>query len=125
MKRIRHNWFSIISVIALLFAQFTVSAYACPMAANWVTEAGKVSLQEPHPDGAADADSPNLCLAHCHGDAANVDQSQPPLIPDAVLISLVPLANAPCTATIPIRIAPDLRHSIHPPPWLRFSVLRI
>ena len=44
MKRIRRHWFSIIGVIAFLFAQFTVSAYACPMAGDWVAKTGKVCI---------------------------------------------------------------------------------
>ena len=44
MKRVRHNWLLIIGVIVFLFAQFTVSVYACPMAGDWVAKNGKVCI---------------------------------------------------------------------------------
>lgn len=129
MKRIRHSWFSIIGVVALLFAQFTVSAYACPMdapgASVGTTRDGQTMRKEQPASDGNNRGSPNLCLAHCLSGSANMDQLHPPTLPDVVLLGVVLLLSVPAPPPSPIVITPDLRYSTDPPPRLRFSVLRI
>ena len=83
-----------VSLVALLFAQFSVAAYACPSTAKTAAEVmtgmdceGMVSQLDPA--------FPNLCAEHCQYDS-QTDQPRTPTAPAVALVSLyvVPLSPA-------------------------------
>ncbi len=81
-----------VAIFALLFAQWSVAAYACPASAPPAAEmtdcAGMMMSQ-------LDPAAPNLCAEHCqYGDQG--DQPRTPVTPAASLVSLytVPLVPA-------------------------------
>ena len=83
-----------VTLVALLFAQWSVAAYACPLKASQTAEVmtgvdceGMASQLDPA--------SPNLCAEHCQYDSKS-DQLRTPSAPAVALISLyvVPLTSA-------------------------------
>ena len=100
-----------IALFALLFAQFSVAAYACPSAVpvQEMTDCAGMMSQ-------LDEAAPNLCAEHCHYGEQS-DQPRTPAAPTASMVSLytVPLA--------PVLTEPNLRDvmasgllAAHPPP---------
>jgi hypothetical protein len=88
-----------IAIFALLFAQLSLAAYVCPMAATG--GAGTMA-----PSGCAsmsrqDQTSPNLCAGHCQYG----EQGDQPRTPTAPAVSLISLYVLPLTLalTVPIR----------------------
>ena len=112
---------SLVALVTLAFAQFTVSAHACSlMAAAQVT-----SSQAGHPDCCPDASPSNVCAGHCSYGAASLDWAKPlPAIADAVgpYLGMVP-------ATPVTRMQASISHPVRalagPPPALRTFALRI
>ena len=89
-----------VTLVALLFAQFSVAAYACPSTAKPAVEVmtgmdceGMVSQLDPA--------SPNLCAEHCQY-GSETDQLRTPAAPAVSLISLYTVALFPALAE-PIR----------------------
>ena len=103
---------SMIAIVALLFAQLAVSAYACPM-----TGMG--------PDTETNA---NLCERHCDYGSASLDQAKSPAgvalaIPGVVRISIATLPPQPQVTARTLRATwPAAGHA---PPLIRTTVLRI
>ena len=73
------------AVFALLFAQLSVAAYACPLPATAAAEEAMTDCE-----GMAsrlDPSSPNLCADHCQY-GQQTDQLRTPTVPAVSLISL-------------------------------------
>ncbi len=83
-----------VAIVALLFAQLSVAAYACPAAparhADVEMAADCAGIMNP-----ADWDeaAPNLCAEHCHYG----QQSDQPRSPSAPTVSLISLYVVPLT----------------------------
>jgi len=101
----------LLCVIALLFAQLSIAAYACPMesvAATAMPSGCDV------PDVPRDAEVPALCAAHCQDDAWSADPAKAPGVP----------ALGPAPAPLPVfrldagarRADPMHPEHVHPPP---------
>ena len=110
---------ALLALVALLFAQLAVSAYACPgMAA--ADEAPMAGME-----GCGEVPTPNLCDGHCDYGTASVGPSSLDAQPAA--IDLRPLRVV--AQDVPTRPqsahpgAPPGGHS--PPPLVLFGVLRI
>lgn len=85
-----------ITIFALLFAQWNVAAYACPLVATQ----GADTLAGMDCEGMAsqpEQASPNLCVEHCHYGQQS-DQTRTPTAPE---ISLISLYVIPLDPTIP------------------------
>lgn len=110
-----------IAVVALLFAQLAVSAFACPMDAP--APAAMMAMDGEHCDGMA---TPNLCDRHCDYGDANVNHAAPDLAPDVLALPL-PWRAAPSPAPAAFtRVAVSCRVRSHsPPPLALFGALRI
>ena len=112
---------AVIAIVALLFSQLLVSAFACPMEAP--APAAMAAMDSEHCDGIA---KPNLCERHCDYGNANVNHAAPDLAPDILALPL-PWRAAPAPAPAAwLRTAtrvPTRSHS--PPPLALFGALRI
>jgi hypothetical protein len=121
MTRRTRVFASLVALVALAFAQFTVSAHACEMAMKVAAASHGAS----HPEGCPDSGGDNLCKQHCQYGSAALDAAKPmPPLGDAVgpLLGVVPPPRqAHCRAAPSYAIPP----SAGPPPELRFIALRI
>jgi hypothetical protein len=118
MKRSNRILVAWLAVLAMVFAQLGVSAYACPLVepASFAMESGS------HCDR-MDAAQPNLCDKHCHDDQQAGAQAT---LPAAYVPSfIVRLAVAPPESTPLAADAPTLRHAVDPPPTIRHCCWRI
>ena len=75
-----------ITLFALMFAQWSVAAYACPML---TAQAGMVGCEQM--GHVSDSAAPNLCAEHCEYGQQN-DQLR---VPTISAVSLVPLYTLP------------------------------
>ena len=119
-----------IVAMAVLFAQFAVSAYACPlaltsgaMASNVADSAAAPAAAMPGCDGtmagALDPAAPNLCAEHCK-QGQQSDQAATLSVPAAVMTALyatqpVPVTSAsprPAAATLSALVAASPPHAI-------------
>ena len=113
-RRVR-SFSALLALLALLFAQIAVAAYACPMAGD----CGGMSL---------DSQQPALCQAHGLQGDQSLDKPSPPL-PDPVAATRVPaLPGALLDPAIPIASSPLqslLSRVTAPPLAVRHCCLRI
>jgi hypothetical protein len=109
-----------IAIVALLFSQLAVSAFACPMDAP---PAAMMAMAPDHCEGMA---TPNLCDRHCDYGAANVSHATPDLAPEVLALPLpwraVSVTASAASVRIPVAAA---ARSHSPPPLTLFGVLRI
>ena len=108
-----------ISILAFLFAQFSVAAYACPSAEQSSARA------EMAPDCAgmiaddADPAAPNLCAEHCHYGQQS-DQPRTPAVPAVALVALYAVSSPlllsdpilPAAESSGLLVAPSPPHTI-------------
>ena len=92
MKRTYRQLASWIGIIAVVFAQLALSAYACPMAQVPVAANAQVGAADCCADGASV--SASLCYEHCK-DSKVVSPDASPDLPDfvAAFVVSVPLAQ--------------------------------
>ena len=110
-----------IAIVALLFAQLAVSAFACPLDAP-----APAVMAAMDGDDCGGATTPNLCDRHCDYGAANVNHAAPDLAPDVLALPLPWRAEPALAPAAFIRVvvaSPVRSHS--PPPLELFGVLRI
>lgn len=117
---------SFVTLIALVFGQIAVSAYACPVMLGVPenqAQAADDSLPACHQTGMTKS---GLCLMHCQDGQQIVNDSAPEQAPVILLpvfiISLMPVASyaAPAAA-----ILPSLQHSTSPPHSIQNCCFRI
>jgi hypothetical protein len=118
----RRPFAAAVAIVALLFSQLAVSAFACPR--DNVAQA--MEAMDSMPEGHCEKQKPNLCGKHCDYGAANVNQASPDLAPDVLALPLPWRAEplpALAIATAPVARTPQS----HPPPplILLFGALRI
>jgi hypothetical protein len=125
------------SILALLFAQLAVAAYACPAtggAANVLAAASDDAMHSAMPGcemntstGEKRDSNPNLCLQHCQAGEQSV-QTLPHLpVPAFAAISALTVLEPVLVQTIDAlqsRTAWSVQVPL-PPPLVRFGVLRI
>ena len=114
-KRMLVAW---LSLLAMVFAQLGVSAYACPLVepASSAMETGS-HCERMH------AAQPNLCEKHCHNEQQAGAQATLPAayVPSFIAtVAVAPSASAPLAAAVP-----TLRHAVDPPPTIRHCCWRI
>lgn len=125
-RRMLRSFTASLGVLCLLFAQFAVSAYACPMLAERITaqEQGVRSAAIPCSD--ADIDLPALCEKHCQDGQQNVNDS--PFHPASLdfapgfVVTLKVTDRAALPGAFELSL---LLHAAAPPLTIRHCCLRI
>ena len=84
-----------VAIFALLFAQLSVAAYACPSTAKPAAEV-MMGMDCEGMSSQLDPASPNLCAEHCQDDSQS-DQLRTPTV---LLMALVSLYVVPLTSTL-------------------------
>jgi hypothetical protein len=114
-----------ITIFALLFAQWSVAAYACPLPATQ----GANTMAGMGCEGMAnemDPVSPNLCAEHCkYGEQG--DQLRTPTVPAVSMISLyiVPLDSTITESSELVIVSSGLLAARPPPHTILHCCLRI
>jgi hypothetical protein len=104
-------------IVALVFAQLAVSAYACPAAPAEAMPAVAPCHQ-------ADQDNANLCQKHCHD--SQQSQHASPVVSDAFVPGFVATVDLPpIGASSASAGEPALLHATSPPASIRNCCLRI
>jgi hypothetical protein len=120
------------SVIAVLFTQLAVAAYACPAVegpASVIAAASADAMRAAMPGCEMNevAGNPNLCLQHCQAGDQSVQTLPHIAVPPLGAISALSILEPVPTRT-GIDATPGTAWAIHvplPPPLIRFGVLRI
>jgi len=118
----RRPFAATLAIVALVFSQLAVSAFACPR--DNVAQA--MEAMDSMPEGHCEKQKPNLCGKHCDYGAANVNQASPDLAPDVLALPLpwrAEPAPAPAAWHRTATRVPTRSHS--PPPLALFGALRI
>jgi hypothetical protein len=114
-----------VAIFALLFAQWSVAAYACPLPATQ----GADTMAGMDCEGMAsqpDQASPNLCAEHCkYGEQG--DQLRTPTVPAVSMISLyiVPLDSTITESSELVIVSSGLLAARPPPHTILHCCLRI
>lgn len=131
LTRTLQRLIAITSIVAVLFAQLAVAAYACPAVEgpakiSAAAIAGAVHAAMPDCE-MRDTGNPNICLQHCQAGEQSVQTlSQVEVPPFAAISALAvieliqPMADLLITA---VSAVPERETS--PPPLIRFGFLRI
>lgn len=127
MKHTHRKIISFIAIIALLFTQLAVSAYACPMLNGGVTAQMQMADNADTTCDEMDMAQPGLCQHHClDGQQINNDS---PLDPSALAFipAFVVSLTVSVTTTFETTIvaAPSLHHATSPPLSIRNCCFRI
>jgi hypothetical protein len=119
-----------IGIVALLFSQLVVAAYACPAVMNRGELANVMTAEDMHaamPDcEMSGSGNPNLCLEYSQAGSQAV-QSTPQQPLPAVVMTPLAFVVLPQPASLPGIVAQSLlpERETSPPPLLRFGFLRI
>lgn len=98
---------ALVALVAMLFAQLAVAAYACPdlagAQADAVVTAMAMDTEHQAMPGCDEIDLEQPALCHAHGQAGDqvLDKPQAPNVPPAVAILLVPALQDPHLAYRP------------------------
>jgi hypothetical protein len=119
-----------IGIVAMLFAQLAVAAYACAAPAGSANSmravmADEMSVAMPDCDQ-LDAANPNLCLQYCQAGNQSV-QTSPQVSVPVIAVFFLAIVEPVQPAFTPGRIASSIfmARVTSPPPWVLFGVLRI
>lgn len=128
MNRLRRKLVSLLGIVAVLFAQLSVAAYACPKQFVGLDETA-IEVAESTAAIAfviEDSVSPLLCQKYSEAGQQNINDTAPTMVSqsiDCVRINPVLLdAPAPLTAA---NFAPTLHHATSPPLPIRNCCFRI
>ena len=115
-----------IGIAAVVFTQLAVSAYACPLPLQSLSEgADAVSLSDP-PSGSLGFVSAGLCQKHCENGQQSVNDSPQPLASVTLAPAfIVSLGILPPPAPQLTAFSPSLRHATSPPLSIRNCCFRI
>jgi hypothetical protein len=117
ITRVATGW---IGIVALVFAQLAVSAYACPNAGAHEMQ----QAQSPDPCQQSGMDQSNLCSKHCHDSAQSPTSVPLPL--GAFVAAFIAVVAVPAMgASIAVPGDPALLHATSPPAAIRNCCLRI
>lgn len=128
MTRALRRFIARLGIVALLFMQLAVAAYACPGLQRASDAPVVMSTSDAAMDDCpmVDRAAPNLCKQHCQHDGQATGQaSSPPVL----AVDLPLLAVLPVVEVLPAPVAPSvspefLAHATSPPPAIRFGVFR-
>ena len=126
MNRVYRKLAGWIGIVAVVFTQFAVSVYACPLLLQSLNEgADTVSLSDPT-SGSPDFVSAGLCQKHCENGQQNVNDSPQPLLSDMLAPTFVvsQLINPPEPLPV-MALAPSLLRATSPPLSIRNCCFRI
>jgi len=116
------------SALALLLAQISVAAYACPKLSVISGESTITMAQSADvPCDDMDMQQPSVCYEHCK-DQVGLDRIQLPSVPPATLLAsnlVVPLLGPHRATAATNWVAHDLTRVTRPPPSVLFCVFRI
>jgi len=126
MKRFTLKLASWFGMIAIVFAQLAVSAYACPSQAPGSADAASAMQVPEDTRPCADFATPGLCQQHCAYGQQNVGDEPAPLN----FVALVPafvvyLKQQPLVAQLAPAAGPSLQHAFGPPLSIRNCCFRI
>jgi hypothetical protein len=124
-KRVWLRRISALAVTALLFAQISVAAYACPTPGKSPgTDASAMLEHGRQPDAGRDAQRPSLCHEHCKAQVS-MDHVQvvgvPPAPPSGLVLAVVDVHHALLEVTY---FEPDPARVNAPPCSILFCVFR-
>jgi hypothetical protein len=104
---------TLLAIFALLFAQLSVAAHACPPRVTQETEA-MTTIDCADAAMAADSAAPSLCAEHCQYGKQG-DQPRTPATPVAIFISLY-VIPAPAALTTPMLLPAEAGAWLVAPP---------
>jgi hypothetical protein len=119
------------SVVAVLFTQLAVAAYACPAVEGPAKIFSALSAEDMHAAmpgcEMGDSGNPNLCVQHCQAGDQSVRTTPEVSIPAFAAVSALEIiAPAQLNFHAGITVLSVLtEHATSPPPLVRFGVLRI
>ena len=123
MDRCTRKLVSLLSIVAVVFAQLAVSAYACPMEFAELAEA--VGVPETNSSG-RDVLAPALCQKHSDNAQQNVNDTPQPLVGVSLASAVVvALAIDQATSLPAIAATSSLHHATSPPLSIRNCCFRI
>ena len=123
MNRVTRKLVSLIGIVAVVFAQLAVSAYACPMEFAALDEA--VGVPETNSSG-RDASAPALCQKHCENAQQNVNDTPQPLAGVSLASAVVVTLAIDRAMSLPAKAATSsLHHATSPPLSIRNCCFRI
>lgn len=114
-----------VAIFALLFAQWSVAAYACPSPSRWEADV-MAGMDCEGMANEMDPASPNLCAEHCkYGEQG--DQLRPPTVPAVSLTSryVVPLDSTITESSELVIVSSGLLAARPPPHTILHCCLRI
>jgi hypothetical protein len=124
-KRVWLRRISALAATALLFAQISIAAYACPdLSKSAGAGASTMVDHAQQPDAGRDTQRPSLCHEHCKAQVS-VDHVQvvgvPPAMPSGLVLPVVDVHRALLEVTY---TEPDLARANSPPCSILFCVFR-
>ena len=123
MNRVTRKLVSLLSIVAVVFAQLAVSAYACPMEFAALDET--VGVPETNSSG-RDASAPALCQKHCENAQQNVNDIPQPLVGVSLAPAFVVTLAIDRATSLPAKApASSLLHATSPPLSIRNCCFRI
>ena len=126
MNRCSRKWVGLLAIIAVVFAQLSVSAYACPLQFMGLDEAASVVNAPEQNSSGRDAESPALCQKHCENGQQNVNDSPQPLTGISLAPAFVVTLSMDRPSSFPAIVpAPSLLHATSPPHSIRNCCFRI
>ena len=119
-----------IGIVAVVFAQLALSAYACPLLFQSLGESadsvGQWDVTSDVTSSSPDFMSSGLCKKHCENEQQSVNDSPHPLasVTNAPAFILALVANPPAPSASKA-LAPSLLHATSPPLSIRNCCFRI
>jgi hypothetical protein len=132
-SRIKRVWLkriSAVSAAALLLAQISLAAYACPKLSTLAAPGTSTASQTAGtgvPCDEMDMQQPSVCHEHCK-DQTGADRVQLPGVPPATVLAdnlVVPIFDARRASAPTSFDGPDPARVTRPPPSILFCVFRI
>ena len=123
MNNVTRKLASLLGIVAVVFAQLAVSAYACPM--QFIGDDDAVVAFEPRSSG-RDAESPALCKKHCENGQQIVNDAPQPLVAVtfAPALNVTPATNRAVHLSA-TAVSPSLLRVTAPPLAVRNCCYRI
>lgn len=126
MNSTYRKFFGWVGIVAIVFAQLALSAYACPMLLANVGDRNDVVNISSQTSDYADLVSPNLCHEHCTDEQHNINDAPQvqAVVEYARVFSVAPVMLA--TTMIPAtKLIDSLQHGPAPPLTIQHCCFRI
>ena len=89
------RWIALIALLGLLFQQFAMATYSCPLERD--DAANAAAMAQTPPCRSPDMNDKARCEQHCHPLAQTTDHATPPTVPAALLPATTWLRDAGTT----------------------------